>query len=119
MEAEDTGGLTATQTGTVIVTTVPPPPPPPLVVEITATPTEGTMPLTVSFASAVTGGVSPYSYDWEFGDGSKSNAANTVHIYITGGNFTIWLNVDDNGGTSVQSAFLFVNVTPAAVNLTV
>src|SRR5207247_8288463 len=119
MEVQDTGGLTANRTATVVVTPVPPPPPPPLAAEINATPTEGTMPLTVSFASAVTGGVSPYSYDWEFGDGSKSNAANTVHIYITGGNFTVWLNVDDNGGTSVQSAFLFVKVTPAAVNLTV
>src|SRR2546428_103879 len=101
------------------VTFTPPPPPPPVIVEITATPTQGTMPLTVSFTSAVTGGVSPYSYDWEFGDGSKSNAANTVHIYITGGNFTVWLNVNDAVGTSVQSAFAFVNVTPAAVNLTV
>src|SRR3989454_4827288 len=118
LEAKDTGGLTGNQTATVIVTSVPPPPPPSLVVEITATPTEGTMPLTVSFTSAVTGGVSPYSYDWEFGDGSKSNAANTVHIYITGGNFAVWLNVNDAGGTPVQSAYLFVNVTPAAVNLT-
>ena len=119
LEAKDTGGLTGNQTATVIVTPTPPPPPPPVIVEITATPTQGTMPLTVSFTSAVTGGVSPYSYDWEFGDGSKSNAANTVHIYITGGNFTVWLNVNDAVGTSVQSAFSFVNVTPAAVNLTV
>ncbi|HWM52948.1 MAG TPA: right-handed parallel beta-helix repeat-containing protein [Thermoplasmata archaeon] len=119
MEAKDTGGLTGNQTATVIVTPTPPPPPPPIFVGITATPTEGTMPLTVSFTSSVTGGVSPYSYDWEFGDGSKSNAANTVHIYITGGNFTVWLNVNDAVGTSVQSAFSFVNVTPAAVNLTV
>ena len=119
MEAEDTGGLTANQTGTVIVTTVPPPPPPPLVVEITATPNEGTMPLTVSFSSAVTGGISPYSYDWEFGDGSKSNAANTVHIYLTGGNFTVWLIAYDTVGQSEVSNVMWVNVTPAAVNLTV
>jgi len=119
MEVIDTGNLSANRTAMVIVSAVPPPPPSPLVVEITATPTEGTMPVTVSFTSHVGGGVPPYTYDWEFGDGSKSNAANTVHIYITGGNFTVWLNVDDNGGTSVQSAFLFVNVTPAAVNLTV
>ncbi len=119
MEVNDTGGLTGNQTATVIVTPTPPPPPPPLVVDITATPSEGTMPLTVSFTSAVTGGVSPYSYDWEFGDGSRSNAADTVHIYITGGDFSVWLNVNDAVGTSVQSAFSFVNVTPAAVNLTV
>src|SRR5437867_3912416 len=111
MEVIDTGNLSANRTAMVIVSAVPPPPPSPLVVEITATPTEGTMPVTVSFTSHVGGGVPPYTYDWEFGDGSKSNAANTVHIYITGGNFTVWLNVDDNGGTSVQSAFLFVNVT--------
>ena len=119
LEAKDTGGLTGNQTATVIVTPTPPPPPPPLVVEITASPNDGTMPLTVSFTSSVTGGVAPYSYGWEFGDGSKSNAANTVHIYITGGNFTVWLNVNDNAGTSVQSAVLFVNVAPAVVNLTV
>ena len=77
------------------------------------------MPLTVSFTSAVTGGVSPYSYDWEFGDGSRSNVANTVHIYITGGNFTVWLNVYDGVGTFAQSSVLYVNVTPAAVNLAV
>jgi len=119
MEVIDPGNLSANRTATVIVSAVPPPPPPPLVVEITATPTNGTMPLTVSFTSNVSGGVPPYAYDWEFGDGSKSNVADTVHIYITGGNFTVWLDVNDNGGTSAQSALFFVNVTPAAVNLTV
>src|SRR2546426_537952 len=119
MEAKDTGGLTGNQTATVSVTPTPPPPPPPLVVEITASPNDGTMPLTVSFTSSVTGGVAPDSYGWEFGGGSKSNAANPGHIYVTGGNFTAWLNATDNAGTSVQSAVLFVNVAPAVVNLTV
>src|SRR5438093_1172137 len=77
------------------------------------------MPLTVSFTSALTGGVSPYSYDWEFGDGSRSNAANTVHIYLTGGNFSVWLIADDSAGQSEVSNVMWVNVTPAAVNLTV
>ncbi len=119
MEVMDTGNLSANRTAMVIVSAIPPPPPPPFVVSITAAPTEGTMPLTVSFTSNVSGGIPPYSYDWEFGDGSKSNAANTVHIYITGGNFAVWLNVNDNGGRFAQSAFLFVNVTPAAVDLVV
>src|SRR3989449_5046763 len=77
LEAKDTGGLTGKQTATVIVTPTPPPPPPPVIVEITATPTQRTMPPTASFTSAVTRGVSPYSHHWEFGDGRKSNAANT------------------------------------------
>jgi len=119
MEVVDTGNLSANRTAMVIVSGVPPPPPPPLVVEITAAPTEGTMPLTVIFAGDVRGGVSPYSYDWEFGDGSKSNVANTVHIYLTGGNFSVWLIADDSAGQSEVSNVLWVNVTPAAVNLTV
>ena len=90
-----------------------------LAVSIAAIPTSGTMPLTVSFSSDVTGGTSPFQYHWEFGDGSTSNAANTVHIYITGGNFSVWLNVYDGMGTFAQSAVLYVNVTPAAVNLAV
>jgi len=90
-----------------------------LAVSIAATPTSGTMPLTVSFSSDVTGGTAPFQYHWEFGDGSTSNVANTVHIYITGGNFTVWLNVYDGVGTFAQSSVLYVNVTPAAVNLAV
>jgi len=75
---------------------VPPPPPPPLNLTITANPTSGTMPLTVSFTSSVSGGVAPYQYEWHFGDGAMSPAANTVHIYITGGDFPVWLNIYDS-----------------------
>jgi len=77
------------------------------------------MPLTVSFTSHVTGGVSPYQYQWTLGDGSTSPAANTVHIYVTGGNFTAWLIVYDSARGYALSNYLWVNVTSAAVNLTV
>jgi len=80
MEVIDTGGLSANRTAMVIVTAVPPPPSPPIVAEIAATPTEGTMPLTVTFKSNVTGGVPPYTYDWRFGDGSTSSSPTPVRV---------------------------------------
>ena len=116
LEVRDTAGLTGNTFQTVLVTL---PAPATLAVTITASRTSGTMPLTVSFTSDVLGGVPPYNYHWEFGDGSTSNAADTVHIYVTGGNFTIWLNVYDSAATFAQSGYLFVNVTPAAVGLVV
>src|SRR5437867_1263588 len=119
LRAIDTGNLTGNGSFTVQVTEPPPPPPPPLTAEISATPTAGTMPLTVSFTSHVTGGVSPYQYQWTLGDGSTSPAANTVHIYVTGGNFTAWLIVYDSARGYALSNYLWVNVTSAAVNLTV
>ena len=119
LQAIDTGNLTGNGSFTVQVTEPPPPPPPPLTAEISATPESGTMPLTVSFTSHVTGGVSPYQYQWTLGDGSTSPAANTVHIYVTGGNFTAWLIVYDSARGYALSNYLWVNVTSAAVNLTV
>jgi len=98
---------------------VPPPPSPVLSATIAAHPTEGTMPLTVTFNSTVTGGVAPYTYDWQLGDGATTTAANTVHIYLTGGNFTVRLTVYDSENGSVFSNVLWVNVTSAAVNLSV
>lgn len=116
LEVRDSAGLTGNTSQTIAVTL---PPPAALGVTITASRTSGTMPLTVSFTSDTRGGVPPYTYQWEFGDGSTSNAPDTVHIYITGGNFTVWLNVNDAAAAFAQSAVLFVNVTPAAVNLVV
>ena len=119
LEAKDTDGLTASRTFTVPISEPPPPPPPPLSVHIVTSPSAGTMPLTVSFTSDVSGGVPPYAYQWTLGDGSTSPAANTVHIYLTGGNFTVWLIASDTAHQSEVSNVLWVNVTPAAVNLTV
>lgn len=119
LEVMDTGGLTSNATGMLVVTEIPPPPPPALVATIAAHPLAGTMPLTVTFNSTVSGGLAPYQYEWHFGDGATSPAANTVHIYVTGGDFTVWLVVYDAQPSSVVSNVVYVNVTPAAVNLTV
>ncbi len=52
-------------------------------------------PHTVNFQNTSVGGV---SYNWNFGDGNTSNAANPVHTYNTTGNFTVTLIVTNASG---------------------
>ncbi len=55
--------------------------PAPLSANISAFPPYGDCPLTVHFASTVTGGTSPYVYEWTFSDGSESNLPNPYTTY--------------------------------------
>jgi hypothetical protein len=54
----------------------------------------------VQFYANVTGGFTPYTYEWDFGDGDTSTEANPVHVYRSGGDFTVTLKVTDDKGTS-------------------
>lgn len=44
------------------------------------------------------------SYDWNFGDGNTSNAANPTHSYAATGTYNVTLTVTDNRGASASSA---------------
>lgn len=72
------------------------------IVAASATPTTGTAPLAVSFSSAGTydadGNIA--SYDWQFGDGMSSTAANPSHSYSQPGTYQATLVAWDNGGLS-------------------
>jgi PKD repeat protein len=54
------------------------------------------------FQSSVTGGVPPYEYAWEFGDGAQSNAANPTHGYARHGFYPVTLTVSDAVGQISQ-----------------
>jgi len=54
----------------------------------------------IPFMATVTGGTSPYSYHWDFGDGTTSNDANPTHQYTQPGNYTVTLTVTDSNGKS-------------------
>jgi len=67
-----------------------------LAASCTASPTSGDIPLTVNFTGTAAGGISPYTYSWNFGDGASSTAQNPSHTYTQAGSYTITLTVTDS-----------------------
>ncbi len=52
----------------------------------------------VSFTSTISGGVPPYTYFWDYGDGSTDTGASTAHTFARSGNYTVTVTVTDSGG---------------------
>jgi PKD repeat protein len=81
----------------------------PLRVEITSSDTEGQVaPATFNFEANVTGGTVPYTYSWDFGDGSvESDDDETIdHTFNIAGNYTVTLTVTDSTGRTVSDSIL-------------
>lgn len=74
-----------------------------LAVSIGATAVPAQSKLTVRFSSNVTGGVQPYTYGWDFGDGNESTVAAPVHTYGTAGKYTVRLSVTDSLGSTATA----------------
>ncbi|TMI13991.1 PKD domain-containing protein [Candidatus Bathyarchaeota archaeon] len=101
-----TPALSATATHFVIVASA-------VTANFTSSPASPTTGQTVTFTSTVSGGTTPYSYSWTFGDGGTSNVANPTHAYTTPGTFTVTLTVTDSS-TPTQSATATHTVTVSA-----
>jgi PKD repeat protein len=52
------------------------------------------------FAASVTGGTSPYTYEWIFGDGTTSSEVRPSHTYDAVGEYTVTVTVTDNNDNS-------------------
>lgn len=81
----------------------------------------------VSFTAKVTDPatppLTPYTYEWSFGDGSTSNLANPKHPYTTAGTYTVTFKVTNNRGeTGSKSKTITVKerapTTPTITSLT-
>lgn len=53
---------------------------------------------TIAFSVDITGGFTPFSYQWDFGDKVTSNKINPTHSYLSAGDRKITLKVTDNRG---------------------
>jgi PKD repeat protein len=101
---------TATSTVTVNVSAVGNP----LGATASGTPTSGQVPLTVAFTGTGTGGTPPYTYSWNFGDGSvTSSTQNPSHTYNTAGTYTAILTVTDSASHTATSS-LTLTASPIA-----
>jgi PKD repeat protein len=102
---------TATSTVTVKVSAVGSP----LTATASALPTSGQIPLNVSFTGSASGGTPPYSYSWNFGDGSAtSTAQNPSHTYTTAGTYTAKLTVTDSASPA-KTASSTVSITASPI----
>lgn len=56
--------------------------------------------LSLSFDAWSFGGTAPYTYTWDFGDGTTSTLPNPVHTYASSGNYVVTLTGNDAAGCS-------------------
>ncbi|AKB34216.1 cell surface protein [Methanosarcina siciliae HI350] len=85
---------------------------PELVAAFTADVTEGTDPLTVNFTDQSTG--SPTAWEWDFGDGANSTEQNPSHTYVSSGNYTVNLTVENAAGTDFELKSDYIEVSKAS-----
>uniref|UniRef100_UPI000A406248 PKD domain-containing protein n=1 Tax=Methanosarcina horonobensis TaxID=418008 RepID=UPI000A406248 len=86
------------------------------VTNFSASPTSGSMPLTIQFTDQSTG--SPTSWKWTFGDGNTSTDENPVHIYNKTGLYSVALTTTNEGGSNAVQKSSYINVTSESDNVT-
>jgi PKD repeat protein len=66
---------------------------------------------TVVFQPFITGGKHPYSYAWDFGDGTSSSNGLPSHVFAAAGSYSVSLSVTDATGASREA------VLPSPINV--
>jgi len=85
----------------------------PPVADFSGSPTNGVVPLPVTFTDTSSGNIT--NWFWDFGDGNTTNfatATNPVYTYNAAGTYTVSLTVSGLGGsdTSTQTSYIVVGV---------
>jgi PKD repeat protein len=76
-------------------------------------PTLGDAPLAVNFTGTPSGGTSPYTYSWSFGDATPASVGqNPSHTYASAGSFSARMTVTDGTGATALSNTVGVTVSP-------
>jgi large repetitive protein len=81
-------------------------------------PYQGTALITKQFVGIAFGGTLPYSYHWDFGDGSTSSELEPTHTYQDGGYYTATFTLTDaNGNQSTDTASVTMDYPLPSVTL--
>ncbi|MCB2229672.1 PKD domain-containing protein [bacterium] len=62
-------------------------------------PASGAAPYVVHLSAEVSGGVEPYSYAWDFDDGTTATTRNPNHLFVSPGSYDVSLTVTDADAT--------------------
>jgi len=87
------------------------------VITILGLPARGCVPYTQTFSPVITTLDAVTSYQWDFGDGNTSAAANPTHTYPTQGTYTVTLTITTSSGcteTLTIPAAIRVGTNPTA-----
>lgn len=84
----------------------------PLSATLDASVREGTVPFTFSGRGVAAGGLAPYAFEWDFGDGGQATGASVSHVYAAAGNYTVTLTVSDGAGAHASASIRVAASSP-------
>lgn len=79
------------------------------VANFSATPTNGTVPLEVTFSDTSSG--APTSWSWSFGDGNSSLLQHPTHTYEAAGTYTVSLTATNASGSDIETKVGHITVS--------
>ena len=106
----DSSGRTASDSMSITVEE----PPPLTSVDIISNDTEGVAPATFDFEANLTGGTEPFTYSWDFGDGSseESDDETVEHTFDVAGTYNVDLTVIDSTLQTASDSILITVEEP-------
>src|SRR5437660_330700 len=93
----DSNARTATASASIVIS------PLALTTDFTFSPTTVTPGSPTTFTATATGGTSPYTFAWNFGDGTTGTGSPVSHTYATSGPFTVTLTTTDSNAKTITA----------------